>query len=124
MATVTLKTVWLNLASDPSQYLSLPLTTAVDLSPSTPGEDRQYGTLLRAITTGVTQRQAKVSVAALEPADVAIIRAWDGLTICYRDDSGMKFFGTYRSPQIVRHQYDANSDVSFTVTETSFSEVV
>lgn len=124
MAFVALSTVWLNLASDLSQSLSLDFVTGIDPSPSTPGDDRQYGTRFRAVLTGATQRQVKVSAQAVTPDQVATLRAWDGLTVCYRDDSGLKFYGTYRSPQISRHQYNPDSDVSFTVTEVTVSESV
>jgi hypothetical protein len=125
MASVGLSTVWLNLASDLAQSLSFEFVTGIDPSPSTPGEDRQYGAgRFRAVLSGSTQKQAKVTAQAVTADQVATLREWDGLLVCYRDDSGLKFYGTYRSPQISRHQYNPDSDVSLTITETTVSEVV
>jgi hypothetical protein len=119
-----IRTVVLSLASDLSQTLTLQFVTSIGRSPQTPGETRMYGTgRYSAVTSGATQQQNTVSAVALTPADVAQLQAWDGLTLLYRDDQD-RFYGCYRSPQVTRHQYDPNADVSFTFAELSFVEAV
>lgn len=136
MAQVQFSTVVLNLASDLSQRLVLQFVTQINPAPQTPGEDRVYGNArFRAVSTGATQKQHAIAAQALEPAELATLTAWAGVTaygqpngapvaLCYRDDSGEKYYGTIRSPQITRHQFDPNADVSFTFTETTFDETV
>lgn len=125
MASITLRTVWLNLAADVTQQLSFLYVTDIDPSPITPGEDREYGGgRFRSVLTGSTQQKVAMAASAVSPEDVATLRAWDGKAVCYRDDSGLKFYGTYRSPSVKRHQYNEDSDVSLTITETTVSEAV
>lgn len=125
MASVALRTVVFNLASDPSQVLVIDWVTQINPAPQTPGEDRMYGTgRYRALTAGTRQQTVALAFAGCDPATVAQLEAWDGVLLCYRDDSGRKFFGTYRSPQITRHSYNADADVSLTFTETTYFEAV
>lgn len=125
MAVVTLTTVWMNLASDLTQSLVVEFVTQINPSPQTPGEDRMYGNgRYRGLTAGATQNQVQLAFAGVDPATLATLRAWDGQLVCYRDPSGEKFYGSYRSPQVSRHPYDADADVTLTVTEKTFSEAV
>lgn len=136
MASVSFQTVVLNLASDLSQVLALKFVTQINPAPQTPGEDRMYGNgRYRSVSTGAPQKQQAIAAAAVEPADLATLLSWCGVNVygqpadapqllCYRDDSGEKFYGTIRSPQVTRHQYDPNADVSFTITETTYDESV
>lgn len=125
MASVSLKTVWLNLASDLTQSVAVEFVTQINPAPQTPGEDRMYGNgRYRGVTAGGTQKQVGLAFQAVEPDVLATLRSWDGLLLCYRDDSGEKFYGSYRSPQITRHPYDANADVTLTITEKTWSEEV
>lgn len=123
MASVTLTTVWLNLAADLTQALSFLIVSAIDPTPITPGDDREYGNgRFRAVLTGATQQKVTFTALAVPATDIATLRNWDGQAVCYRDDSGLKFYGTYRSPSIPRHQYDTDSDVTLTITETTVAE--
>ena len=58
-ASVTLSTVWINLASTLSNYQSFPLMSALEVDTNQPGEVRTYaGGRLRLVTTaGVSVRQ-------------------------------------------------------------------
>lgn len=125
MAIIHLHTAWLNLASDLSQKLVIQFATQIDPQPKTAAEFRSYGqNRWRLATTGATQRSQVISAVAVTPAELALLRAWTAKTVLYRDDSGEKFYGAYLDPQIKRHQYDVNADVSFTVMELTHSEVV
>lgn len=117
--------VWLNLYSDLSQSLNLLYATQINLTPQTPGETRMYGAARYvSLSAGATQRQVSLVFEAVTPDEVATLQAWDGQLLLYRDDSGARFFGSYRSPQINRHPYDDESSVSFTFAELTVDESV
>lgn len=122
MARVDLPCPVLTLVSDPTQSLVLLLAQSVNVTPQTPGEDRMYGAgRYRGVTSGATQRQYAVTADAVTPAEVALLRAWDGQRLCFRDDSGEKCFGWFRSPTVARHAFDSDAAVSFTFTELTYS---
>lgn len=124
MALVTLQTVWLNLLADLTQSLTFEFVTGIDPTPITPGEDRQYGSRFRAVTTGLSQRKVVVTATDVPPGDIAVLLAWDAQPVCYRDDSGLKFYGSFRAPAVPRHRYNPDSDVTLTITEVTVSEAV
>lgn len=125
MATVTLTTVWITLASDPSQSVTLTLAQSVRVAPVNPQVDRMYGAgRFRAVNLGAIQQTIAVAASAVSLSDVELLEAWNGLAVWYRDDSGRKFACTYRDLVATRHSYDTNSEVTFTVTETTLSEAV
>lgn len=123
MATLTLGTVWLNLAANPVQFLTLSHATAVQLQPVNPQTDRMYGGgRIRAVSAGAIQEVFAVSVASVSPADLAVLRTWNGRILWYRDDAGNKFACSYKNLAVSRHQYNTRADVTFTVTQKTLSE--
>lgn len=125
MASVTITTVWLALASDLSQAVGIPVVTQVNMQPQTLGETRRYGKRIRGITSaGGTQRTVALAFDDCTPALVAQLRAWDGQVLLYRDMTGEKMFGWYLGPQISWHPYDTHASVSLTFSEITVSEVV
>ena len=122
---LTIEGVWFTLNSDRSQSLNLLYATQINPQPQTPGEIRMYGNgRYNRLGAGATQKQVALAFAAVTPDEVATLRAWDGLLLLYRDDSGERFFGSYQSPQITRHPYDDESDVSLTFLQQTYSEAV
>lgn len=125
MASITLDTAWLNLASDLTQYVAIPVVTQINAQPQTLGETRRYGTRIRGVKSdGGTQRQESLAFDDCAPALVAQLREWDGQVLLYRDSTGEKFFGLFFSPQITWHQYDDRAAVSMTFSEITVSETV
>jgi hypothetical protein len=125
MTGVVLTTVWFAAEANLADAVSVPYVTQNNRSPQTKGETREYGGgRFRAVLTSATQRTYPLAFAACDPTLVAWIKAHDGVPLWFRDDSGTKCHGVYFSPQINRHQYDANADVTLTFLETSGSEAV
>ena len=122
MAAVTFNTILLNLASDSTQVVSLWCIDQIGGGPQTPGEDRQYGTRIRGVDTGVITQTRALAAQDVDPGVLSAFLAMAGQTCCFRDPTGTKFYGTFRSPAVTWHNYDANADVSFTFTEQSYSE--
>jgi hypothetical protein len=122
MAAVTFNTVILNLADDVTQTLTLLYVSGVSGGPTNSGEDRQYGTRVRGVATGVTTQTRTITADELEPSEVATLFAFAGQTLCFRDPTGTKFYGTFRSPAVTWNAYSNTAGVSFTVTEQTFSE--
>lgn len=125
MVQVVLRTVWLNLASDLSQVLAVPFVSQINYTPSSPGEDRMYGAgRYRSVEGGATQRRVALAFQACTPDEVVLILRWDRMILLYRDDLGTKIYGSYRGPQINRHPYDKNADVTLNFTEKTVSEAL
>lgn len=123
--TLPIQGLWLKMESDPSQSLHFEFVTQVLAQPQTPGEDRMYGNgRYVQLTAGATQRQYAIAAQAIPAQDVATLLAWDSALLYYLDDRNARMFGSYRSPQVTWHQYDADADVSFTFTEKTYSEAV
>lgn len=123
MVQINLQTVWFNLAADLSQFMFLPFTSQVNYTPSSPGEDRMYGAgRYRGIEGGARQQRIGLGFAACTPEQVALFLAWDRQLLLYRDDAGTKVWGSYRGPQVNRHSYDPNAEVTLTFTEKTYSE--
>lgn len=95
MASITLDRVWLNLASDPSQSLVLLTTGDWSFLDTIVGEVRSYAAgRERLITTPTRKRGVKVSV-AVKPEQYAILNAWAGQVILYRDEHGSRLWSVY-----------------------------
>lgn len=122
---MVLTTVWLTDATDPTDSISLSYVQQNDPLPNLKGEVREYGGgRFRSVSSSATQRTNPVASAAVDPTTVAWLKAKNGVPLWFRDDSGEKYHGVYYNPQIKRHSYDANSDVSFVFSETSATEAV
>lgn len=125
MASVTFNTIIFTLVSDPTQSLVLSYVTGISGGPVNSGEDRQYGTRIRGVNTGVTVQSRAVTAEAVEPADVATLcDVFAGESMCYRDPNGAKYFGTFRTPAVTWHNYDTGADVSLTFTQQTYDESV
>ena len=123
MASVTLGDFWLNLASDPSQFVVI-RRAASTWSTSQSGEVRQYASgRLRTISRGGRTGQTTAHVRTTDMALIATLTDWIGQTVCVRDERGRKAFGVYFD---VPQTDDVARRVEFdlTITHTTFSEAV
>ena len=121
MATVTLGTLWLNLAADPS----VPLMSALQVTTSRKGEVRRYttGRLRSVVQVGKAQ-----SVSATLPSCTREQLDWlaqqQGELLCVRDDRGRKLWATYYEVAVDEHRHNKEGNVSLTLNEVTHSEVI
>ena len=124
MAVVTFKKLWINVLSDPSICMGFRLT-AFTSSPQAPSRVDQYGTVLRAITTGVTAQQIPYSAWCDTREQIDFLETYEGIGVCVRDPRGGKFGAIYSDLQIVEQLSPlVRVPATFTANEVSFSEAV
>lgn len=126
MASVTLDTVWINLASDPSDYRSFPLMSALNVTPTQPGEVRQLasGRARLVLKAGGVKHTISASLPLLDRTDVEWLEARAGQIVCVRDDRGRKVWAAYLSSPTDENQGLATADVSLSLTEVTHTDVV
>jgi hypothetical protein len=123
MASVTLDRMWVNLASDPSQYLTLSHAkwTAQD---SVQGEVRQYASgRLRTVLHGGSVGTQSFSFLTDDLSVVLLLKAWKGQTVCLRDHRGRREFATF----LAVNEDDISSrltQVSVSFSRVTFDEAV
>lgn len=124
---VTLEAIWLNLVSDPSQYVVLDLNIDLSRAKSQDGNIVPLaGGRLRVVRKAGRSRQWSFPVRINDPAKVAFLEDHVGETFCARDHRGHKVFVVYLSVDMAEHDYadNAGADTSLTLSELSFSEAV
>lgn len=125
MATVTLGTVWLNLAADPSDYISLPTMSSLSVSTSQPGEVRRLANgRLRVVRQAGQARGASVDADGVTEAEVDWLESHVGEVVCIRDDRGRKFFGVYLGVDVEEIRASVYANVSLSLTNVTHSEAV
>jgi hypothetical protein len=126
MATVQLRTLWLNLASDPSQAMSFPYMSALTWSKEQPGEVRRYANgRTRIIRRAGQTRTAEVTLTGCNREQIDWLEEHVGDLVCVRDDRGRKVFGAYLIVPVAEAQHRRDrGDVSLSLAEVSFSEAV
>ena len=96
MTAVTLTTVVLNDAEDPSDLLVLSRMTKLSRNPVRSGRvARVAGGGFRAIVQAGVQESWTLTASKVALADQAWIEAHAGRVVCVRDDAGRKAFGIY-----------------------------
>ena len=122
---VTLSTVWINLASTLSNYQSFPLMSALEVDTNQPGEVRTYaGGRLRLVTTAGVARTATLTLPECSRDQINWLQSVVGLTVLVRDDRGRKIWGTFLSPKVSENQYNTTGDVTLTIIEITYVEAV
>lgn len=125
MPSVTLQTLWLNLATDLTDYQSFQFMSALGSSPQQNVAINSYaGGRQRAIRTPGTAQQLGATLPACTPGQRAWLEQHAGELMCARDDRGRKFYGLYTSPSTAEHQYNDEADVDITINEVTVTEVV
>lgn len=122
MASVTLSRGWLNLASDPSQYVAAPAD--VDEDHGRQVDVRQYvGGRMRAVSRAGSRRTLQITLHRITPADIETLRGWLGETVCWRDSWGRKMWGVF--PAISPDYYlSGSARVELTLAEVTYDEAV
>lgn len=123
MASVSLETVWLNLASDLSKSVQLEVSSLNDDEGIT-GEVRVYaGGRTRSVSRAGSRRQIRVSFDVLDNRpQLATLRSWVGLTVLFRDPFGRKVYAVFYSvPAVERIPVDM-PEVQLDLTGVTFSE--
>lgn len=124
---VEITAIWLNLVSDPSQYVAL--DTNIELTRSK-AQSGQIVTLAggrqRLIRQAGRPRQWSFPVRVNDPAKVAFLEDHVGEMFSARDHRGHKVFVVYLDVSMQEHDYadNAGADTSLTLSEITFSEAV
>lgn len=126
MATVNLDSVWLNVAADPTESLSLPTTSGLSVSSAVEGEVRRLanGRTRNITRAGGKRRTVSVAVAYATRAEIEWLEDHIGVLLCARDNRGRKVFGVYHEVEVDEHRGLAEGGASLSLTEVSFSEAV
>lgn len=125
MASILLDTVWLNAASDPSDYASFPLMSALAVATSQSGEVRQYaGGRTRLVLKAGTPRNISLDLPELDRTQVTWLESHVGQIVLVRDDRGRKIWAAYITAGVDETQGDTTASAGISLTEVSFTEVV
>lgn len=123
MTSITLTTIVLNDAEDPSDVLVLDRLSTYSRRPTTPGRvQRVGGGGFRVITSEGTQAIWDVTANRCPIEDTNWIEDHAGRTVCVRDDAGRKFFAVYFEPDIEEVPRPRGANVTLQLTETTWIE--
>lgn len=128
-ASITLTSLSLNVAVTPSDYRLFPSMSSLEPTLNLSGEFRAYANgRTRMILRANRGEIFNVTLPELTIAEIDWLKANAGKVMCLRDDRGSKVFVGYLSVPIKQNPPDADGtktgDVSLTLTEVTFSEVV
>lgn len=126
MTTITLTTVWINVASDPSDYRSFPLMSELNVTSTQPGDVRQLasGRARLVLRAGGVKRTVTAALPALDRDDVEWLEDRAGQLLCVRDDRGRKIWATFFAAPVDENQGLTTADVTLTLVEISHEEAV
>lgn len=126
MASVDLGCVFLNLASDPSDFQSFPLMSSLKVSTTQPGEVRKMANgRLRMVRQAGKPRTLSVDLPHCTRAQLDWLEEHVGDLMCVRDDRGRKFYAVYLTTDVDETPYDTDDGgTSLSMSEVSFSEAV
>lgn len=126
MTAVTLGTAWLNVASDPSDWVSLPTMSSLSVSTMQAGDVRRLANgRLRSVTRAGQMRSFDLSVESAPRAEIDWLEDHVGQVVCVRDDRGRKVFALYFAVDVEETRGNADlGGVSVSLTEVSWSEAV
>lgn len=124
-AGVTLKTVWINLASDLTQYQSFNQLAALKVETNQPGDVRRYaGGRMRIIRKAGISRAISLSLPACTRAQITFLEANVGQIVCVRDDRGRKIWATYLAVPVDENSFELTGNVSLALSEVTATDIV
>lgn len=128
-ASVSLVTVWLNLASEPSISQSFPSMSKLEVNTKRPGEARLNANgRTRLIRKPAKARTFALSLPICTRAQIDWLELYAGELVLVRDDRGRKVWCTYFDAPIdeaqVNDQGERLGDVTLALVEITHSEVV
>lgn len=122
---VEIQGVWLNLASDPSDYCHFEFARDLKRTKVQPGKVQPMaGGRLRLVRTVGRSKGLSFSLQACTRAQLDWLEDHLGETVCARDDEGHKFFAVYLIVSVDEHNYNDEGESSLDLSELSFSEAV
>lgn len=126
MTTITIDTVWINVASDPSDYRSFDLMSELNVTSTQPGDVRQLasGRARLVLRAGGVKRTINAKLPLLDRTDVEWLEERAGVLVCVRDDRGRKIWATFLTVPVDENQGLATADVSLSLVEVTHSEIV
>jgi hypothetical protein len=124
-ASTTLKTVWINLASDLSQYQSFSYMSALKVQTDQPGEVRRYaGGRMRIVRRANTvARLITCTLPQCTRAQIAWLETNVGQLMCFRDDRGRKVWAAYLSMPVDENQYNTDGNITLALSEVTHTDV-
>jgi hypothetical protein len=124
-ASVTLKTVWLNLASDLTQSQSFPQLSALNIATTQPGEVRTYANgRLRLVTRAGLARAISLTLPECDRDQIAWLENNVGKLMLVRDDRGRKIWATYFTMPVDENRYNMDGNITLALNEVTHSDVV
>ena len=126
MASIQLSTVWINLASDPSDYQSFSMLSALRVTKDKPGSVNRYASGRRRLILGAgTDYSIALTLPQLTRAQIVWLDLHVGDVVLVRDNRGRKIWCTYFSLPIDEDFSDIEyGDGSLSLQEITYSEVV
>lgn len=125
MTAVTLTTVVLNDAEDPSDLLVLSRMTKLSRNPIKSGRvARVAGGGFRAIVQAGVQETWTLTASKVALDDQAWIEAHAGRVVCVRDDAGRKAFGIYLEVPSDDRAYPRTADLALEIAGVTWTEAV
>ena len=126
MTAITLATVWMNVAADPSDYRAFPLMSALNVTAAKRGEVRPMasGRTRLVLRAGSAKKGISVTLPELERTDVEWLEERVGQLLCVRDDRGRKVWATYLTHSAEENRGRSTGNVTLTLSEVSHEEVV
>jgi hypothetical protein len=122
---VTLTTVVLNDAEDPSDLLVLSRLTKLSRNPIRGGRvQRVAGGRFRAIVQAGVQETWTLTASKVSLTDQAWIEAHAGRVLCVRDDAGRKAFGVYLEVPSDDRPYPRTADLSLEIRGVTWIEAL
>ena len=127
MTTVTLSGVWVSLASDLTQTVTMGLSGESDMT-SRPVDVRRYaGGRVRSVTRPGVTKKLNLSFELATRTDMLQLEDWVGLTVLYRDPRGRRLWGVFGAVDETEIPGVVDGDtvnVDLTLSEITFDEAV
>lgn len=125
MTAVTLTTIVLNAAEDPSDLLVLSRMTKYRRNPAKAGRvQRVAGGAFRSIVQAGTAGSWRITASKIPLDALAWLEAHAGQVVCVRDDAGRKAFGVYLEVPSEDVAKPRSANVDLEVSEITWSEAV
>ena len=119
MASVTLTTCWVHLASDLATAVPLDVS-ALSEKEATFGQVRTYvGGRRRRVSSAGIDRQLAISATLVPRATMEALRSWQGQVVLFRDPRGRVTYGTYEDVPATEYMTVDFIDTSLTLTEVT-----
>ena len=124
-ATATLTTVWLNLASDPTQYRSFPGMSSLRVTTSPLGGVRIYANgRTRIVLRAGVPRTLVLTLPECSRDQISWLETNAGQLMLVRDHAGRKIWAAYFQMPVDENRYNTSGLVTLTLDEVTHSEVI